>query len=303
MTRLALGIDIGGGSVKAAVVNEAGFCQNETSFSVSSQTTGAEMLLGLEKLIDAGLSLFPSISRIGIGSPGPLDAQKGILLESANLPLLKNLALKTHLQDKFHLPVHYNNDANCAALAESRFGTGKYWESCLVLTLGTGIGGGFVDRGKLFQGYQGNGIEIGHTTVVIGGDLCGCGERGCVESYFSTKGLLNRFEARTNEKLPNAKSFFDQVRSGDSTSKEILDFGVTCLAESVRSAIHLLNPEGVAFVGGITEAWDLFGKSLESQIRAKIFPVLEKRLKIAVGASLSGIQGAGALALFSENME
>lgn len=127
--------------------------------------------------------------------------------------------------------------------------------------MGTGVGGGFVNKGILYSGYLGNGIEIGHTTSVIGGALCGCGVHGCVESYFSTRGLLGRYKEKSNKTLENAEEFFQLVRNNDPLAKEILNFGTLALAHAVRNAVHLLNPEAVVFVGGITKSYDLFGKN------------------------------------------
>lgn len=144
-----------------------------------------------------------------MGSPGPLDNERGVMISSANMLGLKNLPIKESLKQEFSLPVWYENDANCAALGEAYFGAYKNTESQLILTLGTGVGGGFVNKGILYSGYLGNGIEIGHTTSVIGGALCGCGVRGCVESYFSTRGLLSRYKEKSNQTLENAEEFFN----------------------------------------------------------------------------------------------
>lgn len=168
--------------------------------------------------------------------------------------------------------------------------------------IGIGVGGGFVDKGILYSGYLGNGIEIGHTTSVIGGALCGCGVYGCVESYFSTRGFLNRYTEKTKSQLENAETFFRLVREKNPIAEEILHFGTLALAHAVRGAIHLLNPEAVVFVGGITKSYDLFGKILESEIRSNIFPVLNDRLKIGSGGSLSGALGAASLVFSKEKV-
>ncbi|WP_411822372.1 ROK family protein [Leptospira sp. 'Mane'] len=291
---LAIGVDIGGGSVKAGLFNRQGKELDKSVLKTNSELSNARFLEIIENTISPLLH-DNQILGIGIGSPGPLDSETGHLLSSANLPLLKNVPISKTIQNHFSLPVYYENDANCAALGEFHFGESDSYDSVLVLTLGTGVGGGFVEKGRLFSGYKGNGIEIGHMTSVIGGAICGCGQKGCIESYFSTKGFINRYTEKTGVQLNNAEEFFNLVRSGDSEAKTILDFGILCLAETVRSAIHLLNPEGVVFVGGITESWDLFGTDLTNQIRSKIFPVLNERLKIRVGKNLAGSLGAASL--------
>jgi glucokinase len=295
--RQAIGVDIGGGSIRVSLFDENG------SELDSHHTKTPEHLDNdsfLEVLVESIRPLVKNIIGIGVGSPGPLNNETGVMLTSANMAGLKNLPIKSVLQKEFSLPVFYENDANCAALGEAIFGTYKNTESQLILTLGTGIGGGFVKLGKLYTGYLGNGIEIGHTTSVIGGALCGCGVHGCVESYFSTKGFLNRYFEKTNTKLPNAEAFFSLVRSNDSESKSILEFGTKALAHAVRNAIQLLNPEAVIFVGGITKSYDLFGALLEKEIRSTIFSVLNDRLLLGPGGNISGTLGAASLVFVKE---
>ncbi|MCZ8157812.1 MAG: ROK family protein [Leptospira sp.] len=294
MSQLAIGVDIGGGSIKAGLYNRKGAELIHQVVATPVHLTNDTFLEAVFQSIEPLLH-HPGILGIGIGSPGPLDNERGILIESANMPSLKHVPIKEYCNQKFNLPIFYENDANCAALGEAVFGEYKHLSSLLILTLGTGIGGGFVDRGVLFSGYQGNGIEIGHMTAVINGAVCGCGQRGCLETYFSTKGLIARYLEKTNQTLLDAKEFFDQVESKNPIALEILNFGILAMAETVRSAIHLLNPEGVIFVGGITSAWHLFGDRLQQMIRERIFTVLNDRLIIAKGGNLAGSLGAASL--------
>jgi glucokinase len=291
---LGVGIDIGGGSIKSGVYDENGKELKHLTVAIPSNLTNDNFLDSIY-LASAPLLQEYSITGIGIGSPGPLDNEKGILIRSANMPSLDHVPITNFLKSKFDVPIFYENDANCAALGEASFGKYKNAASLLILTLGTGIGGGFVDQGKLFTGYRGNGIEIGHMTTVIGGALCGCAQNGCLEAYFSTKGFLARYKEKTNLALKDAEHFFQEVRAQNQNAIQILNFGITAMAETIRSAIHLLNPEVVVFVGGITLAWDLFGEKLESKIRELIFPVLNERLIIGVGGNLAGSLGAASL--------
>ncbi|TGL99724.1 ROK family protein [Leptospira jelokensis] len=288
----AIGVDIGGGSIRVSLFDESG---NELKSNQSKTPDHLDNDSFLKTLTETIRPLLKDNIGIGVGSPGPLNSETGILLTSANMVGIENVPIKQTLEKEFLLPVFYENDANCAALGEAYFGSFKGCESQLILTLGTGVGGGFVKQGVLYTGYLGNGIEIGHTTSVIGGALCGCGARGCVESYFSTRGFLNRYFESTNTKLPHAESFFELVRKEDQVAKEILHFGTLALAHAVRGAIHLLNPEAVVFVGGITNSYDLFGEQLEKEIRSNIFPILNERLKLGKGRNLSGTLGAASL--------
>lgn len=297
--RNAVGVDIGGGSIKVSLFEKTG---KELKTRVSPTPEHLDNQSFLKILKETIRPLVTNAIGIGVGSPGPLNNEQGIMISSANMQGLKNLPIKEELKKEFSLPVWYENDANCAALGEAYFGIYKDTESQLIITLGTGVGGGFVNKGILYSGYLGNGIEIGHTTSVIGGALCGCGVHGCVESYFSTRGFLNRYTEKTKSKLENAETFFMLVREKNPIAEEILHFGTLALAHAVRGAIHLLNPEAVVFVGGITKSYDLFGKILESEIRSNIFPVLNDRLKIGSGGSLSGALGAASLVFSKEKV-
>ncbi|TGK48087.1 ROK family protein [Leptospira bouyouniensis] len=293
----AIGVDIGGGSIRVSLFDETG---NELK---SNHTKTPEHLNNdsfLKLLVETIRPLKDGSIGIGVGSPGPLNNDTGVMLNSANMVGLSNLPIKSVLEKEFSLPVFYENDANCAALGEAIFGNYKQYESQLILTLGTGIGGGFVKQGQLYTGYLGNGIEIGHTTAVLDGALCGCGVRGCVESYFSTKGFLNRYKEKTNTLLPHAEAFFELVKAGNKDAKNILDFGTKTLAHAVRNAVQLLNPEAVVFVGGITKSYDLFGGPLEKEIRETIFSVLNERLKMGPGGNISGTLGAASLVFVKE---
>ena len=134
-------------------------------------------------------------------------------------------------------------------------------------------------------------MEAGHITVVKDGALCGCGQRGCVEAYFSTNGLLGRYFDLTNK-----KEFFELVSQNDKNANQILELGISVFAEGIRNVIHLVNPDKIVFVGGLTASYDLFGKSLEEKVNQIIFPVLASYVKFAVGKSVAGSFGAATLA-------
>ena len=289
-----LGIDIGGGSIKATLTDREGQILEESKLQTNPNWENHEFLENLASLISSFLS--HSISGIGIGSPGPIDIERGIIHYSANLVNLKDVHLVSYLQERFSLPVFLNNDANCAALGEYYFGAGQGVENLLVFTLGTGLGAGWVWKGELFNGYMGNGMELGHTTVVMDGALCGCGKRGCAESYFSARGLLNRYEEKSGVHLDSAYSFFELVRKKEPLAVSILDFGVRVFAECIRNVVHTINPEKIILLGGLTASYDLFEEKLKTRLQEIIFSVLYTRLKIELGGKVAGSLGAASLA-------
>ncbi len=290
-----LGIDVGGGSIRGTVVDKEGNSFFDYSIPTESNATNKEFLESIGDVVKHCLAA-TTVDAIGIGTPGPIDIDTGVLISSANLKNLSNLELVSYVKEKFHLPVYFNNDANCASLGEYYFGAGKHAKSLVVFTLGTGLGCGWVVNGKIFNGYKGNGMEAGHLTVVKDGALCGCGQRGCMEAYFSTKGLLARYSDLTQLEITNAKDFFKLVSENDKAAIQILDFAVSVFAEGIRNVVHLVNPDRIVFVGGITASYDLFGKSLEEKAKKIIFPVLANYLEFKVGSSVAGSFGAAALA-------
>ncbi|EMM76481.1 ROK family protein [Leptospira santarosai] len=290
-----LGIDIGAGSIKANLVTQDGTILESTSRTTGAETDEPQFLDSLTAIVSEMKN--HSLTAIGVGSPGPIDSENGILIQSANLPLLKNVALVDHLKKKFSIPVYYNNDANLAALGEYRFGIGKGSPSLVILTLGTGLGGGWVYRGKLFDGYKGSGMEAGHVTYLPNGSLCGCGQRGCTEAYFSANGFLNRYQETTGNTLDSAEEFFDRNRKGETVASTLLNEGIEALAQLCRGLIHTINPEKIVFTGGLMYSWDLFGNSLKERVRELIFPIFRTYTQILPGGNVSGTLGAAALCM------
>ncbi|MBP7282794.1 MAG: ROK family protein [Leptospiraceae bacterium] len=289
-----LGIDVGGGSIRGTIVDKEGNSYFDFKVTTNPEASNREFLESIHTVVKHCLAAVPA-DAIGIGTPGPLDIETGIIISSANLKNLVNVELVAYVKEKFHLPVYFNNDANCASLGEYYFGSGKGSSSLVVFTLGTGLGCGWVVNGKIFNGYKGNGMEAGHITIVKDGAICGCGQKGCLEAYFSTKGFLGRYSDLTSKNLENAKEFFDLVIENDENAKQVLDLGVSVFAEGIRNVIHLVNPDKIVLVGGLTASYHLYGKSLEEKVNQIIFPVLSKYIKFAVGRSVAGSFGAAAL--------
>jgi glucokinase len=290
---LYLGIDIGGGSVRGVLINREGQLFAENKIATNREWTNSEFLDQLIHFIETFQNY--SFESIGIGSPGPLNTNEGIIHHSANLVNLFQVPVVPTLQKKFTQKILLNNDANCAALGEYHFGKGKGSQSLLVLTLGTGLGAGWVQDGNLFNGFNGNGFELGHVTVSMNGALCGCGQKGCVESYFSARGFLNRYKEQTGVLLESAKVFFDKVELGEEIAEKIFSEGVEALAEAIRAAVHLVNPDKIVLVGGLTQSFYLMEKPLKTHLKNKIFPELYNHFHLEAGSNIAGSYGAATL--------
>ncbi|MEM7183475.1 MAG: ROK family protein [Spirochaetota bacterium] len=290
-----IGIDVGGGSLRASLVTKKGTILAENKLATEPSWDNQAFCEALAQLVEPLTKTKNNYQAIGIGTPGPIDIDKGEIVASGNLANLKHTPLVSFLTQQFSVPVSFNNDANCAALGEYHFGSGKNCPNLVVLTLGTGLGCGWVQEGELYNGWKGNGMEIGHTTVQLNGEECSCGQRGCAEAYFSASGFLRRMKKETGRKLDSAEKFFQLVRQNDEIAQEIFSEGLEALAALVRNLSHSINPEKIILVGGLTASADLILPYLKKRQQEIIFPVLAKRLELQIGGKVAGTLGAAAL--------
>jgi glucokinase len=291
-----LGFDLGGSGIKAGLMDSNHNLIEEYKLPFHSNISNSECIQLFSQIIQTAKTK-GLIQKIGIGAPGPLSTDKGILFGGNNLGGIKDLNIKKELEGQFQIPVVINNDANSAALAISKFGEGKDFNNVFVYTLGTGVGGGWVNQKKLFNGFDGNSMEVGHIPLVRNGKLCGCGKNGCLEAYFSTRGLKTRILEETNLSIQSVEEMILEIKKGNEVFQRIFQDGIELLAMSAVTVVHLLNVDAIFFVGGITNSWDYFGESLTRLIRQGLFPILEERLYLGVGSPISGIYGALALAM------
>ena len=203
-----IGIDVGGTTIKGAAVTSEGKMYKTFTVPVSKYEKGVEVMERLAQAVNDYIATYKdeigTIEGIGMGIPGVIDSKKGVVCASANLPLWTDLKVKEIIEKLTGLPVKVSNDANAAALGEVRFGAGDNCETAIMLTLGTGVGCGVVLNGQLFEGNEGKGAELGHSTLILGGRKCGCGRKGCFEAYASASGLIYDTEQMI-EKHPESK--------------------------------------------------------------------------------------------------
>lgn len=247
------------------------------------------------------------IKAIGIGSPGPLDSKKGIIVETPNLPF-KNFNLIKPIVDKFGVPTYLENDANAAAIGEYLLGAGKGTENMVYITVSTGIGGGAVINGKLYSGATSNALEIGHTTILPDGPKCGCGNYGCAEALASGTAIGRQgreaVAAGANTTLRNYENVtsyevFKEAENGDVVSKEILNRSLTYLGICVTNVICSFDPEMVVIGGGVSKAGDIvFDKIREVVQQRGLKPSKDVCRIVPAGLGTdAGVMGAVALAI------
>jgi glucokinase len=311
-SRLACGVDVGGTKILGGVVDEDGSIIEE--LRVESPATDAEEI---EKTIETLVTELRSrhlITAVGVGAAGYIDKARSTVMFAPNIAW-RDVNLKADLEALVDLPVVVENDANAAAWGEFTFGAGHDVEDLLLVTVGTGIGGGIVHDGELLRGAFGVGAEIGHMRVVPDGILCGCGNRGCFEQYGSGNALVReaRTAARAGSLLaqplleraggdPDAITgplITEAARAGDAFAVEQLELVGRWLGEGIASLTAVLDPAVVVIGGGVSEAGDLLLAPVRSAFQSQLTgrghrPVLEIR-RARLG-NRAGVIGAADLA-------
>ena len=268
---IAIGIDIGGMSIKGAAVDSNGRVYEKFSMPFIKGEPGEETIRKLAEIVKeyiAANGLENKIVGIGLGSPGTLDIKNGIVNYANNLGW-ENL----HVADIFHeilpYPVRLTNDANAASLGEAKYGAGKSYDSIIMLTLGTGVGGGIIINGKLYEGNEGKGAELGHSVIVVDGEQCTCGRKGCLETYASATALIRETKKAMHSNrrslmwkvcpdidLVGGKVPFEAAKQGDKTAIDVLDNYIKYLGEGILNFCNIFRPNVIVLSGGIANAGD-----------------------------------------------
>lgn len=310
-----IGIDIGGMSIKAGIVTEEGkiLAKKTVVTDTSSEQRTVEDIAGLilSILQENNLSK-DDIAGVGIGSPGSVYDEKGVIRYSCNLnfkntPLVKLLQESTGIQN-----IKVSNDANCAALGETLFGAGKGAKNTVMLTLGTGVGTGIVVDGKLLTGNRSAGAEGGHITINFGGATCGCGKKGHLEAYASATALMNQVRvaiAKHPESLlarraaiegVHGKLVFDCKDAGDKVAESVVKRYLKYVGIGLVNYANIFYPEVIIVGGGISNQGDNIIKPLQRYVSRNVYGA-EYNPKIKVVAATlkndAGIVGAACLVM------
>ncbi len=319
MKKAAIGIDIGGTSIKLGIVSDTGKVLLRDSFLTGSVSGRAELM---DKLVEHIHILLKEakfrklkISGVGIGAPGPIDVEKGLVYFFPNIKGWENTPLKQILKKRLKLPVFVDNDANVMALGEYLFGAGKGSRNMIGLTLGTGLGGGIIIDGKLFHGPRYSAAEIGHMIVDPNGPLCGCGNHGCIETFvgngYFVKDVQEHLSAggdtilrdwvTKQHKVLTPKLVQDAAEMGDKLSIGQWHKTGTYLGTALAGLVNLLSPERIIIGGGLSLSGDLLFKPVIAAIQKKAFPIAAQFVKVlpAKLGTDAGLVGASAL-VFSD---
>ena len=300
--RLVAGIDLGGTKIATLITdlegNRLARVQIPTEARNGPKSVLARMADSVYLAMDEGGLDRSCLEAVGIGSPGPLDSTKGIVLDVGNLGW-KNVAVTQHMRDYFHLPVILENDANCAAYAEYVFGAGAGYDNMIYVTVSTGIGCGIITGGRVYRGSRDFAGEFGHICLEPGGRHCLCGNNGCLEAYASGTGIAAMMSEAAGIPM-DSQAAVEAARSGDSRALGVLREAGERLGHGLSILVQLFDPGAIVLGGGVMNAFSLFEADTRRVLSEHIYRNLEGGAVIC-RAKLEGDAGCvGAARLAAE---
>lgn len=296
----AIGVDIGGTRLRAALIDRDGTVLARTE-TLTRAKDGPDAVVA--QIVELCATVTASIGgeRIagaGISAPGPIDTVRGVALGVPTLSNWHDIPIVAMIEDALGLRVRLENDAIAAANGEWRFGAGRDLSNLVYVTVSTGVGGGVVLDGRLLHGRMGMAAHVGHMIVQRGGERCSCGASGCWEAYASGTAFARRIRARTGAASGPAE-IFAAARAGDVLAGELVAEEGAWLGVGVAGLLHLYSPEAVILGGGVSNGFDLFRPAMEREIAALAMPAFRDVPVVQAGlGENSGLVGAAAL-LFS----
>ena len=310
MKEIVAGVDIGGTNTVYGLVDRAGRVVAESSLNTTDYPEIADFVTALVSAIKKLLSSGDyKLLGIGIGAPNA-NYHKGTIELAPNLAWKGIVPLADLIRKKIDIPVIVTNDANAAAMGEMIFGGAKNMKDFIVLTLGTGLGSGIVINGQMVYGHTGFAGELGHTTVVPGGRACGCGRKGCFETYASASGLVRtvlmllsemREDSILKDILPSeltSKKIAEAAVKKDPIALKAMDYTAEKLAFGIYNAIGFSSPEAVFLFGGLANAGEMLFEPVRKYVEMNVQPIFRGTVKIlpsGIPESNAAVMGAAAL--------
>ena len=300
--KYALGIDIGGTNTVVGLVNKEGKVLGTDSIKTQSFPVLEEYVKTVSKLakdlIAKNNVSIDEIVGLGIGAPNA-NYYTGNIEMAANLPWKQDkVPLAKMFREELNIPVTITNDANAAALGEKMYGVAKDMDNFIMITLGTGVGSGIVINGQLVYGHDGFAGELGHVIIERNGRLCGCGRRGCLETYCSATGIVRTAKER-NTPFLTSKDIYDAAVKGDETAIDIFKETGTRLGRAFADMVVFSSPEAFVLFGGLAKAGDFIVKYTKEAMEEAIMPIFKGKVKILLSTMKdadAAVLGASALA-------
>ena len=314
-----IGVDLGGTNIVVGLIDTNGnIIKSYTRPTLVDRKTEEifDDIIDMCQIIIKEFNLDETnLKGIGMGIPGEIDSKKGIINYSNNIPI-KDFNVLSYMQKlnknlNKNIPFFFANDADCAALGELVAGAGKGSSDLVILTLGTGVGGGIIINGKIYSGFYAGGAELGHQTIIHNGEACTCGNKGCLEAYASASALIrdakkvakenpsSLLNVLTENNLDNmsAKVVFDAKDENDAFAIKLVDNYIEYLSVGVANLINIFKPEVLLLSGGISKQGDKLINPLKEKVVNKVFGNdLKTKIDIATLGNDAGLIGAAMLA-------
>lgn len=298
-----IALDLGGTNLRIAAVTRQGevlhLTREKTRADAGPENLVNRMVEGIRRLEETLLRERCGVRGISVGAPGVIARDRGVVMSSPNLPGWEKISLLEMLGREFEHPMVLENDANAAAFGEFWAGAGKGRKTIVLLTLGTGVGGGIIVNGELLEGADGMAGEIGHLTVEREGAPCPCGNRGCLERYASATGIAARFGELAGEEGAGASSeaVYRLAIAGNLMARRALAEAGVSLGVAMAAIVNIINPECIIIGGGVLPAWDFIIPAAAQEMRSRAFQAPAERVEIIPAAlgDRAGIIGAAGI--------
>ena len=297
MAEYSIGLDLGGTNYRAAAIDREGRILERIAGA-----TGAAREAILGEMVTAILRLRDNrrgdeLAGIGVALPGFILMEKGLLLKSPNIPSLENFPARDALQARLGVPVILENDANAAALGEKWIGAGRGCDDLVLLTLGTGIGGGIISGGRVLRGSQGMAGEVGHITVNPTGMPCGCGNIGCLEKHASATAIVTMARMLNLGENLTSEDVYKLAAGGSEPARRVFQSMGSALGIGLANLIQIFNFPLYLLSGGVLAAWDLFAPAMFEELgrRSLTYRAAAPRVDKAILGTEAGLMGAAYL--------
>ena len=299
MTEYSIGVDLGGTNLRAAAVSREGKMIDKIS-GVTNLAAGRDRVIldlvsNIRELRDrVGKE---GLAGVGIGVPGFIMLEKGMIVGSHNMPGFDNYPVRDDISERLGSPVILENDANAAALGECWMGAGKDVDDLVLLTLGTGIGGGIISGGRVLHGFVGMAGELGHITIMPYGNPCGCGNRGCLEKHASATAIESMANLMALGEGVTARRVCEMAAEGNERAKRILESMGRALGLGLATLINIFNFPLYLLSGGVLPAWEFFAPAMMEEVKERSFTYRNTKTRIekAILGNEAGLYGAAYL--------
>ena len=299
MAEYSIGVDLGGTNLRAAAISKDGKILDKVSVDTNAAGGREAVLTDIVSSI-TGLRAKQAGNRlagVGIGVPGFILLEKGFILGSNNLPYLEDFPVRDEIEKRLGTPVILENDANAAALGEKWMGTGHNVDDLVLLTLGTGVGGGIISNGRVLHGFLGMAGELGHITVVPNGNPCGCGNIGCLEKHASATAVEAMAKLLSLGDNLTSLDVYNMALEGNDRAKRIFESMGEALGIALAMLVNTFNFPLYLLSGGVLPAWDFFAPAMLAELtrRSYTFRNSKTRVERAMLGNQAGLYGAAFL--------